>query len=127
MANENCQWEPLKQITWLGYDWDLATECVKVTQGRLDSLLGSLNVILNNYEQGVHYLHVKDIASVAGKVISMDAGVGQVCRLKTRTMYECIFIQVKLEREGIGDKGRHRGSKVLVKQCCTLKWEDAYS
>ena len=91
MADEKCQWEPVKQITWLGYDWDLNTECIKVTQGRLDSLLGSLSVILNNYEQGVRYMHVKDIASVAGKVISMEAGVGQVCRLKTRAMYECIL------------------------------------
>ena len=36
-------------------------------------------------------MHVKDIASVARKVISMEAGVGQVCRLKTKAMYECIF------------------------------------
>ena len=67
------------------------TECVKVTQGKIDSLISSLNVILNNYEQGVHYMHVKDIASVARKVISMEAGVGQVCRLKTKAMYECIL------------------------------------
>ena len=36
-------------------------------------------------------MHVKDIASVARKVISMEAGVGQVCRLKSKAMYECIL------------------------------------
>ena len=37
-------------------------------------------------------MHVKDLASVAGKVISMEAGVGQVCRLKTLGQCTSVFL-----------------------------------
>ncbi|KAK3087671.1 hypothetical protein FSP39_008985 [Pinctada imbricata] len=91
IADEKCQWEPVKQITWLGFDWNMHSEVIKVTQGRLDSLLVSLSSLLARYERNVLCIHVKELASVAGKVISMEAAVGHVCRLRTRAMYNCIL------------------------------------
>ena len=73
-------------------------------------------------------MHVKDISSVARKVISMEVGVGQVCRLKTRAMYECILSRSSWKGKILVTKDVIEEVKFWFnKQCCTPKWEEANS
>ena len=109
LADEKCQWEPVRSITWLGYNWNLDSHEIKVTNDRITKVCTALQVLLNKHNHGINIIPVKELASVAGRIISMEAGIGQITRFRTRSMYDCILSRnswkskVKLTQEVVNE------------------------
>lgn len=77
----------LSDIVWLGTVIDTANSTIAATDKRIESLLCDLNDILRDSRLSVH---VKKIAPVAGKIISLSNCVGNVTRLMSRNLYSLI-------------------------------------
>ena len=77
----------LSDIVWLGTVIDTANSTIAATDKRIESLLCDLNDILRDSRLSVH---VKKIATVAGKIISLSNCVGNVTRLMSRNLYSLI-------------------------------------
>ena len=109
LADEKCQWEPVRSITWLWYNWNSDSHEIKVTNDRITKVCTTLQVLLNKHNQGINIIPVKELASVAGQIISMEAGIGQITRFRTRSMYDCILSRnswkskVKLTQEVVNE------------------------
>lgn len=89
VAEDKCSWTAQRCLIWLGLRWQMDEGKVYIAEHRIQRLLGSiegLQVKLNNTD----IVSVKEIASVAGQIISMQPGVGKLVQLKTREMYKCI-------------------------------------
>ena len=83
---EKCNWDPVQQITWLGFDLDLGVGKIYVPTEKIEQLRSQLLQALDKPT-----LKAKELASVIGKLISMSLAVGSVARLMTRSMYVCCF------------------------------------
>jgi len=84
---EKCIWEPCRSIIWLGTVIDTANSLIAATDRRIESLLSDVNNLL----RGMNFpVHVKRVASVAGKIISLSNCVGNVARLMSRNLYSLI-------------------------------------
>ena len=77
----------LSDIVWLGTVIDTANSTIAATDKRIESLLCDLNDILRDSRLSVH---VKKIAPVAGKIISLSNCVGNVTRFMSRNLYSLI-------------------------------------
>ena len=66
---------------------DTASSTIVATDERIESLLCDLNDILHDSHLSVH---IKRIATVAGKIISLSNCVGNVTRLMSRNLYSLI-------------------------------------
>ena len=88
LPNEGkCFWEPCQSIIWLGTVINTVDSSVAATDKRIESLLGDINDLLRDSHLSVH---VKRIAKVAGKIISLTNCVGNVTRLMSRNLYSLI-------------------------------------
>ena len=81
---EKCIWEPRQAIVWLGTLINTADSTIAATDKRISSLLVDLNDLLRNKQRAIH---VKRIATVAGKIISLSNCVGNVAKLMSRNLY----------------------------------------
>ena len=98
LPNEaKCHWDPIQEITWLGVVLNTLDCTISATPSRIDSLLTDVNRILDCKYQ--RHLHVKTIASVCGKIISLGNCVGNVSKLMTRHMH-ALIISFSLEFPG---------------------------
>ena len=88
LPNEGkCFWEPCQSIIWLGTVINTVDSSVAATDKRIESLLGDINDLLRDSHLSVH---VKRIAKVTGKIISLTNCVGNVTRLMSRNLYSLI-------------------------------------
>lgn len=89
IAEEKCVWEPQSSLTWLGLRWDMTEGKVFITEKRIEKLQKNIDKILQKTTSQSMAL-VKEIAGVAGQIISMQTAVGKVVQLKTRELFNCI-------------------------------------
>ena len=87
MPNEKSIWDPCQTIDRIGTVINTANSSIAATDKRIESLVGDLNDLLHDSHLAVH---VKRIAAVAGKIISLVNCVGNVARLMSRNLYSLI-------------------------------------
>ena len=77
---EKSIWQPTKSISWLGIDYNSEKNVLKITEKRRDSILRSLDYIIDN----LPYTTPRKLSRLCGKVMSTMFVVGKLTRLKTR-------------------------------------------
>lgn len=92
IAHEKCQWKPSQYATWLGYTWSMSVGVVRITTDRVDCLLAQLSDTMTRVMEKGHVLFTaRYVASIIGRVISMQSVIGPRARLRTREMYKCVL------------------------------------
>ena len=84
--SEKSQWIPLTSLEWLGIILDLKTKTYSISEKRITSILVALEKIFNT-----SYVTARQLASCVGKIISTKFVLGDVTRLKTRSLYKVII------------------------------------
>ena len=79
---EKSQWEPTRNILWLGFELDLEEGKIKVPRDKLTRL----QEILENWKVEER-IPAKTLASLIGKIVALSIAVGPVARLMTRSLY----------------------------------------
>ena len=46
IAEEKCTWIPVQNLVWLGFEWDMKTGKLRVTQERIDRIIKSIENLL---------------------------------------------------------------------------------
>lgn len=82
---EKSHWSPLQTGEWLGFNINTISMQFKVPQKKLDKLKSLLNLTVSD-----GYATFRQLAKIAGSVISMALAVGPISRLCTRQMYYTI-------------------------------------
>lgn len=85
---QKCYWDPVQSLTYLGVTLNTQDATISATEKRISSILADLDTLLS---QAVHsFVHVKSVASLCGKIISLGNCVGSVTRLMTRRLFAVI-------------------------------------
>ena len=83
IVNESkSQWQPVRQLTWLGVEIDLELGQLTVPDSKLACLCELLQSLL-----GKTFVPAKVLAGVVGRIISMSLALGPVTRLMTCSLY----------------------------------------
>ena len=89
IAEEKSEWEPKQEIEWLGFTWFMKEGVLRVSEKRIQKLLYSINTILESIKI-YRAVNVKQIAGIAGQIISDTQVFGEQTRMRTRYLYQCI-------------------------------------
>ena len=66
-------WDPTRRFSWIGYNVDSYTSLIFASDARIEKLYADLNDICASLEFSVcDCVHVKNIASIVGQIISMS-------------------------------------------------------
>ena len=76
---------PVQTAVWLGFLINTIDYTFSVPQGKIERLITSITKVMRH-----KYGSARDIAKIAGSIISMGPGIGQLTRLFTRKMYSFI-------------------------------------
>ena len=82
---EKCCWTPSQEVEMLGMQFNLKNDCIKVTEKRVVKLKHCLQIVKHST-----VVSAREVARLAGYLLSMSLAVGPVCRLHTRAMYRFI-------------------------------------
>jgi hypothetical protein len=84
-------WKPCKTIEWLGYDINLESGFFSVPERRILAIHQGIECILGySGISDLIYVKVRQLASVAGKIVSTSLAIGNVARLMTKAIHVCI-------------------------------------
>ena len=86
---DKCQWSPTQQLTWLGLDWDLLNQVLKIPARRVTRLLTEIEA-LADHTKCKTTITARKLASVAGLIMSNSLVFGNICKLMTKAMYRKI-------------------------------------
>ena len=75
-------WEPMQIGEWLGFVINTIRITFQVPQRKIEKLQALISTLVSSY-----LILIKDLARVAGQIISMTLGLGPIARLFTRQMY----------------------------------------
>ena len=92
---EKSNWLPSFLAEWLGIQVDTYTSLLFIPLRRIESLLKSLDSIFTTFP----HTSARKLASVTGKVISMQPVLGNITRLMTRHLYDTIESRVSWDQE----------------------------
>ena len=84
---EICVWEPCQSIVWLGTVINTANSSIAATDKRIRGLVSDLDDLLRDLHVAVH---VKRVATIAGKIMSLSNCIGNVTRLMSWNLYSLI-------------------------------------
>ena len=79
-------WEPMNKFSWIGYNIDTHRGFIFANDSRIEKLCSDLNDLCAKLELS-SFVHVKEIASVVGQIISMTASCGNVSQIMTRYLH----------------------------------------
>ena len=82
---EKCKWIPSQAVQLLGMELDFKSGTVKAAEKRVIKLQKCLKML-----QKCQGASAREIARVAGYLLSMSIALGPVCRLRTRAFYRFI-------------------------------------
>jgi len=92
IAEEKCNWLPVQNLIWLGFEWDFKEGKLRVTQTRVDKIISCIESLFKKLKDNTYRLvRVKFLASIIGQLISTQAVVNNEVRLMTRYAYECVL------------------------------------
>ena len=92
--HEKSQWEPTKVIQWLGVIIDFEDKVYKISEKRIQSIQNSIEFILSHPSR----VTARQLARLAGKVISTKFVFGNIVRLKTRFLYRLIESRISWDK-----------------------------
>ena len=72
----------MQSLRWVGYCWDLKDNLLTVPEDKIDKLLVSIDNALSQSS-----LPARQLASVAGSIISNMLIFGNVCKLMTKSLH----------------------------------------
>ena len=79
-------WDPTRRFSWIGYNIDTCTGLIFASDARIEKLCSGLNDICPSLEFSA-CVHVKNIASIVGQIISMSASCRNVTQIMTRYLH----------------------------------------
>ena len=82
---DKCNWTPSQCVDWLGMTYDTSHNLVKATPAKVTAVMSLLPNLLTT-----NTVHVKSIASVVGKLISMFLAYGDIIYLRIK----CLQMQI---------------------------------
>ena len=85
---EKSHWEPTQVITWLGVIVNTIDGSVKATEERIDRLKHNLAAL--SYQRPPKRVPVKEVARVAGQIISLTCCAGSVTRIMSRHLFSVV-------------------------------------
>ena len=85
---EMSQWDPKTNLEWLGVILNFEEKTYKISTRRIDSILSSLQKKILSVPSKVT---ARQFACLAGKIISTKFVLGNIVRLKTRSLYKLIM------------------------------------
>ncbi|XP_060597608.1 uncharacterized protein LOC132751470 [Ruditapes philippinarum] len=92
LAEEKCHWFPCQKVTWLGFILDFFQNKIFVTEERISVIEKSIESVLYQIScDKCSVLPVRVLASLVGRLISLQFVFGNIVRLRTREMYKCII------------------------------------
>jgi ribonuclease HI len=91
---EKSIWTPTQKLDWLGITWDAVEGLIKVVDRRVSNILNSIGKV----QELLPYVSARNLASLAGKIISLRPVVGPIAQLKSRFMYYEILNQFHWDR-----------------------------
>ena len=65
---DKCQWSPTQQLAWLGLDWDLLNQVLKIPERRVTRLLTEIEA-LANHTTCKTIITARKLASIAGLIM----------------------------------------------------------
>lgn len=81
-------WDPTQIMIWLGYLINTKDNTIEATKKRIKKLKTALREVLSiELEESIH---VKELASIVGQIISLEMAAGNVVRFMTRSAYRII-------------------------------------
>ena len=83
---EQSLWEPVQIITWLGVILNTIDGTIKATEERIQRLNAGL-FDLSSSRPPPRKVHVRNVASVTGQIISLHSCVSPVARIMTRFLF----------------------------------------
>ena len=86
LRDSKCFWDPMQIQTWLGHIFNMSINQLFVTEARLQKLEQSLDNILNCPQK----VTARQLAAVAGQIVSMSRAIGPKVYLYTRHIYFAI-------------------------------------
>lgn len=86
---EKSFWEPVQIITWLGVILNTIDGTIKATYKSIKKLNASLSAELSS-RQLLHKVHVRNLASITGQIISLSSCVGSAARIMTRFLLSVV-------------------------------------
>ena len=107
---EKSDWNPKKVFffLWIGFIINTTSGLIYAIEARIESLCCDLNELCAGFEVSAS-IHVKRLASVVGKIISLSACCGNVTQIMTRYLHfivnlrdswhSIVFIQDQAKRE----------------------------
>ena len=109
LNEEKTKLEPTRQIEWLGFCIDTSEMTFRVPDNKIKGLLNLIHKAANNQKASA-----RNIARIAGKIISMGLALGGLSRLFTRHMYSFVEKRANWDQPApIGyaatGMGAHRG------------------
>ena len=76
----------MNKFSWIGYNIDTHTGFIFANDSRTEKLCSDLNDLFAKLELS-SFVHVKEIASVVGQIISMTASCGNLSQIMTRYLH----------------------------------------
>ena len=86
--DEKSLWEPVQIIAWLGVILNTSDGTIKATNERIEKLNAGLVELSSR--QLPRKVHVRNIASVTGQIISLSSCVGFVARIMTGFLFSVV-------------------------------------
>lgn len=84
--HEKSNWEPTNKFSWIGYVIDTNTGFIVASDSRVEKLCSDLADVCAKLELS-DFVHVKEIASIVGQIISMSSSCGNVAQIMTRYLH----------------------------------------
>ncbi|XP_052103494.1 uncharacterized protein LOC127736976 [Mytilus californianus] len=91
IAHEKCFWLPSQKLKWLGYTWDTNIGKIFVNEDRIMKTEKKIRSLIEETNEGVDFFGSRFLASIVGQLISMQIVIGDLVRLNTRYLYDCIM------------------------------------
>lgn len=82
---EKSQWKPMKTAKWLGFELNTEIGTIAMPNEKISSLKSYLASA-----RQTDTLPARALAGIIGRLIAMGLGIGQIARLRTRSMYACL-------------------------------------
>ena len=76
----------MNKFSWFGYDIDTHTGYIFASGARVEKLCSDLDGICSKLQLSA-FIHVKEIASIVGQIISMASSCGNVSQIMTTRRY----------------------------------------
>ena len=78
-SRDKCQWEPVQEFVWCGFDWDTRNFTVSVTREKRDRIKTMAKELW-----GQEWVSAREMAGLTGLIISCAPAVGRAARFYTR-------------------------------------------